>query len=232
MCVATMSCTRLTVLRTQEIMEVQYRVDSLRSEIEIMEEAQTQEAETAKTAQVSVELLLQRLIEMVQQLSGNLSESQIRLSELNKKTGALTLHMAEEARKDSLVQTSQEQERFALFDLALTEYKSGEYQVAIDALTDYIAQYPDTEEAKDAVYWQGECFLAMKKLTEAEELFKQYYGQNQAGKHACLVLFKLGMVYDQQNKKTHRNFIWEKLLEHCPETPEGQLAKEKMKVNP
>jgi TolA-binding protein len=41
----------------------------------------------------------------------------------------------------------------------------------------------------------------------------------------CVSLYKLGLVYDKQNKAKAQSMVWKKLLEQCPDSDEAKVAK-------
>lgn len=233
LCLFSVSCSRITILRTQELVEVQNRVDSLRNEVMVLDETwqtkREEEVRKEEMSRISVELMLNRINEMLMQLSGNVAESQTKISEISQKTGLISSQMAERARQDSLVATMKELERVELFNLAKSNFEKGNFAVAIGDFEDYMQKYPESENANDALFWKAEANFALDSLVTAESLFKKYYSQNKDGQFACSALYKMGLIYNKQEKPKSRDAVWGQLNKQCPESPEVKLLKENQK---
>jgi len=229
----TVSCSKLTILRTKELTAVQYRVDSLRNDVFMMEEAwqarYEADAKNDELYKVGVELVLSRINSLLTQLAGNLAESQTKISEIDRKAGLISSYMAEKARQDSLQVLVKEQERLDLFNLAKSNYDKGKYKIAETDFNDYIQKYPNTEEAKAALYWIAEANFAQNELDTAERIFKQYYSENREAQYSCLALYKMGLIYDKQSKPKSKDAVWSQLAKQCPNSEEAKLVKENQK---
>jgi len=233
LCLFLVSCSKITILRTKELVEVQNRVDSLRNEMMTIDESwqAKREEETRKEemSRIAVELTLNSINEMLMQLSGNVAESQTKIFEINQKTGLISSQMAERARQDSLISTMKELERVDLFNLAKSNFDKGNFALAISDFDNYIQKYPESENAKDALFWKAEANFALDSLDEAEKLFKKYYSENKDGKFACSALYKMGLIYNKQEKPKSRDTVWAQLTKQCPDSPEAKLLKENQK---
>jgi TolA-binding protein len=227
------SCSKITILRTKELVAVQDRVDSLRNEVFMIEEARQAkyeaDAKNDELYKVGVELVLSRINSLLTQLAGNLAESQTRISEIDKKAGLISSYMAERARQDSLQALVKEQERLDLFNLAKSNYDKGKYKIAETDFNDYIQKYPNTEEAKFALYWTAEANFALNELDAAERIFKQYYSENRDAQYSCSALYKMGLIYEKQSKPKSRDAVWNQLAKQCPNSEETKLMKENQK---
>jgi TolA-binding protein len=178
---------------------------------------------------IMVEVVLDRINVMLMQLSGNIAESQTKISEIDKKAGLISSQMAEKARQDSLVATVKEQERLDLFNLAKSNYDKGKFAPAINDFNDYIRKYPNADDAKMALFWMGEANFAIDSLETAKNIFKKYYAENKNEKMACSALYKLGLIFSKQGQEKNRDSMWSQLNKQCPESEEAKLVKENQK---
>lgn len=230
LCLFLVSCSKITILRTQELVEVQNRVDSLRNEVMVIDEnwmaKYEEDARKNEMSRIAVELTLNRINEMLMQLSGNVAESQTKISEISQKTGLISSQMAERARQDSLVSTMKELERVDLFNLAKSNFDKGNFAIAIGDFDSYIQKYPESENAKDALFFKAEANFALDSLDIAEKLFKQYYSQNKDGQFVCSALYKLGLIYEKQEKPKSKDTVWNQLKKQCPDSQEVKLLQE------
>jgi len=190
-----------------------------------MEEENVKEEEH----RIAVEITLKSIDEKLLQLSGNVAENLTKISEIGKRTGLISSQMAEKARQDSLVATVKEQERLDLFNLAKSNYDKGSFALAINDFKDYAQKYPESEEAKTAVYWMAEANYAMNSIDAAKTLFQQYYKENRTGKFACSALYKLGLIFDRQKQVKNRDTMWDLLKKDCPNSEETKLVLENNK---
>jgi TolA-binding protein len=213
-------------LRTQELVAVR---DSLSNEIATLKKNVEEENIKEEQHRIAVEITLKSIDEKLMQLSGNVHENLTKISEINKKTGLISSQMAEKARQDSLVATIKEQERLDLFNLAKSNYDKGSFALAINDFNDYIQKYPDSDDAKTALYWKAEANYAMNSLDAAKTLFQQYYKENRTENFACLVLYKLGLIYDKQKQVKNRDSMWNMLKTECPDSKEAKLVIENQK---
>ncbi len=62
-------------------------------------------------------------------------------------------------------------EREALFVAAYTNYTAGEYVTAVSGFEEFVARYPGTERAADALYWMGESLAGQDLHREARARF-------------------------------------------------------------
>jgi len=228
LCLILASCAQITILRTQELVEVQNRVDSLRSQIRSFEQNWRIRHEEGVMSdlqhRVAVEIALDRLNEMLMQLSGNLNENQLRISEITRATDMISLQMAERARRDSLFAAIKEQERLDLFNLGRTNFDRGNFSLALNDFKDYMDKYPDCEEFSNALYWKAESYFALDSLEMANTLFQQYYKDNRDGKFACTVLYKIGLIFDRLGQTRNKDSVWNQLKRQCPESEETRLV--------
>jgi TolA-binding protein len=202
--------------------EVQNRVDSLRNDIFTIDETWQAKHDDNMSYMITMELMLNRINEMLEQLSGNLTESQVKISEIDKKTGMISSQMAERARQDSSQNFVKEQERIELFNLAKSNYTNGKYPMAIKDFNDYIQKYPESEDAKNALYWTGEANFALDSLDSSEKILKKYYSENRDGKYACSALYKMGLIYSKQQKTKSKDAVWGQLTKQCPKSEEAK----------
>ncbi len=221
-------CTNLTMLRTQELREVKAQVDSLQSELtgmqkKIMEEQKNQ-SEVLRLLRADLQIRFNELDRKVSTIDGNLSENQFRLSKIDEKTAEFNKRL--EAR---LVADSAANSRFAetekFFQLAMSDFNAGRYSVALGAFQNIANQFPESSLAQEAQYWIAECFYATKKYADAEKSYLSYIKNFPQGSKLCVSLYKLGLVYERQNKEKSKNLAWKKLMEQCPDAQETRVVK-------
>lgn len=212
-------CKKMTILRTTEIDRiVTERTDSLMALERANHEALK---EDYKKYRIKQEDLLNKINEKIGRLLSNVDESNQRITAIMEKTGVLTKHWEERARKDSLDRAMAENERLALFKGAMEAFQSGEYESAKNSFELYMGEHPDSKEFEQALYWSAESYYALKEFDNAEKGFVNYFKNYKTGQFAAQALFKLGLTYESLKKKKSKKMVWDQLLERFPETREA-----------
>lgn len=212
-------CKKMTILRTTEIDRiVTERTDSI-----LTVERANYEAlkEDYKKYRIKQEDLLNKINEKIGRLLTNVDESNQRITAIMEKTGVLTKHWEDRARKDSLDRAMAENERLALFKGAMERFQSGDYAVAKESFELYMTNHPDSKEFEQSLFWKAESDLALKDLEAAEKGFISYFKNYKTGQYAAASLFKLGLVYEGMKKKKSKEMVWKQLLERFPDTREA-----------
>jgi tol-pal system protein YbgF len=225
-------CSHITMLRTEELRQVQAHVDSLRTEVvrnqEQIVQVQEKQSELLRLIRADQQVRFGELGHNLSTLSRSISESQHRLSKIDEKTQEITKRWEERARVDSLTEASREAEIDNLFDIAHKDFAAGRYDIAIAGFQDLMDRYSDSPRAEDAAYWIGECYYAKKKYDDTERILMEYLKKYPEGEHTCVALFKLGLVYDKQKRKRAQEMVWRKVVSQCPDSEEAAAIKARM----
>jgi TolA-binding protein len=226
-------CTNMTMLRTQELRAVQAHVDSLRTEIvtlqnKLYEEQKTQ-SEIIRLMRADQQLRFGELDRKVTDMTSNLSESQTRLSKIDEQTSEFKKKLDAKLVSDSVSQNSRNAEIEKLFQIAMSDFNAGRYDISQNGFKDLFSQFPESPLAVEAEYWIAECSYAKRDWPSAEQDFITYVKKHPDGPKFCVSLYKLGLAYDKQNKTKSKNMVWKKAIEQCPDSPEIQAIKTRMK---
>lgn len=221
-------CSNITLLRIEELKVVESKVDSLRAEIAILKNELTGQNDILRQVRADQKMGFSDVDRKMSALAGNVYESTERLSRIDEKTGQLSKQIEEQARIDSINAVTQNSEIEGIYNIALSDFTAGRYDVAWQGFQDLLKQYPDAPQAEISVYWSAECLYAQKKLKEASESYKGYIKTYPQGEKVCVALFKLGSVYHSANKKKSAVMIWEKLISQCPDSQPAKSAQAKL----
>lgn len=228
----TMGCTNITMLRIAELKQVQAHVDYLKNELAVLQERilveQQKQSEVLRQMRADQQLRLAELERSVNALAGNVSESQDRLSKIDENQLEIKKRFQEKVRMDSLAEVSKRIEIEKTIEVALSDFNSGKYDLALTEFQNFLTKYPDAPQGEDAVYWTAECFYVTSKFPDAERGYKEYLNKYKDGKKACVALFKLGSVYEKMSKEKAKTLVWTKLLSQCPNTQEAEAVKTRM----
>jgi TolA-binding protein len=225
-------CSSITLLRIQELKEVQARVDSLRAEAaaqnQILQKEQKSQNELLRLIRADMQVRFEEIGQKVSSLEGNLSESKYKLTMIDKKTQEIQEQWKAKAAADSLNATQKKAQVDKLFQIAYGDFSAGRYDLAANGFLDLINQYPESPSSDEAAYWYAECFFGKKDFDKAEQLYTDYIRKFRDGKKVCASLYKLGLVFEVKKLPEKRKLVWQKLVSNCPDSQEATSAKEKM----
>jgi tol-pal system protein YbgF len=236
-------CSRITILRTTELKGVQ---DTLKMELvaaqnllieeqnkllaeqnKLLEEQKTI-AEILRLLRADQVVRFNQIDKKVSAIESNLLESHSRISRLDQQTAEVhrrlerRLAMEEEAANQLQLQIEK------LFEIAMSDFNAGRYDIAIGGFQDLMTQYSDSPLAIDAEYWIAESHFAKKDYEAAEKAYFDFIRNHPDAEKNCVSLYKLGLAYERQTKTRSRDMVWGNLLDRCPEADEAQLVKEQM----
>jgi tol-pal system protein YbgF len=222
-------CANLTVLRTQELRNVESQVDSLHMELTAMQkklfEEQQSQSEVLRLIRADQQMRFNDLDRKFSAIEGNLSENYSRLSKIDEKTAAVNKRLDAKFAADSIAANSQAAEIEKYFQIAMSDFNAGRYDLSMDAFKDFSVKYADSPLAEEAQYWVGECLYAKKNYSDSERAYIEYVKKYPQGTKACVALYKLGLVYERLDKAKSKAMVWKKLIERCPDTQEAQVVK-------
>lgn len=225
-------CSNITVLRVQELKQVQAHVDSLKMELIALQERalkeQKKQNEMLRLIRAEQQVRFAELERNMSALAGNISESQERLSKIDEKTYEIKKRWEEKARLDSLTRISETAEIENLFEIAHNDFIAGRYDISLSGFQDLINRFPDSPQAEESYYWIAECHYVRRKYNDAERQYKDYIKNYGNGKKVCVALYKLGLIYEEMKKEKSKNMVWKKLINQCPDSDEAEGAKARM----
>lgn len=226
------SCTNITLLRTQELREVQSHIDSLKAEMAALQESiineQKQQSEMLRLIRADQQIRFAEFERRLAALAGNISESQDRLSKIDRKTLEIKKRWEERAREDSLSNAAEEAEIENLYEIALNDFTAGRYEISMSGFQDLINKFPESHQAQEAHYWLPECYYVQGKYEDASEGYKNYIKNYTNGSKVCVALYKLGLIYEKKKKRKACKMVWTKLINQCPDSEEAEAAKARM----
>lgn len=225
-------CTNVKVVRVQELLLVKNHVDSLKTELTQLQDQiikeQKKQSELLRLMRATQQVNFNELDRKINILAGNISESQDRLSKIDKKTLEIKKRWEEKARSDSLVEFEKTAEVENMLNIALNDFTAGQYEIALNGFEEIINKYPESSQAEDSYYWIAESYYARKKYVDATTKYKHYIKTYNNGSKVCVALFKLGLIYDRMKQKKARKMVWNKLLTQCPNSEEAEAVRAKM----
>ncbi len=114
----------------------------------------------------------------------------------------------------------------AIFDMAVQDRDSGNNDLARQGFEEFLAKYPRSEVADDAIYWLGNLAYGEKKYQEALGHFQALLESYPAAEFAPAALFKSRTCLLELNRQEEAWDMGGKLLAQFPNSPEAALLKE------
>ena len=106
--------------------------------------------------------------------------------------------------------------------------KSGHYEDAAAAFTQFIAEFPAGSYADNARYWLGETYYITRRFEPALQEFQRLvstYPDSQKLTHALL---KIGYVHDELGNKAEAERVLGDLIERYPQSAAAGLARNRL----
>src|SRR5262249_6268677 len=99
---------------------------------------------------------------------------------------------------------------------ALELYRTKKYDKAIDALSAFLARYPDNANAETATFTRAECYFAKNDYRRASEQYQAVADRWPKGSRAPDALLKLSQCQTRLNNKMAADETKKRLLESYP----------------
>lgn len=116
-----------------------------------------------------------------------------------------------------------------VFDMAYSDYRKGNFELAIDGFKMYREQFPESPLVDDSLYWIGECSFSQKKFEEAIEQFTELIHNYPRGDKIPAAYLKKGLSLVELGKKEEALSVFKLLIIKFPLEEETKIAQQKIK---
>lgn len=222
-------CSSITLLRIQELKQVEAHIDSLKLQMVALEQEvikeQKNQSDVLRLMRADQQVRFDELGQKISSLEGSLSENKYKLSQIDKKTQEIQEQWKAKAQADSQAANQKNVQMDKLYQIAYGDFNAGRFDLAATGFADFIKQFPESLLADEAAYWYAECFYGKREFDKAEQAYSDYLRKYREGKKVCPSLYKLGLVFENKKLLEKRKMVWQKLLATCPESEESALVK-------
>jgi tol-pal system protein YbgF len=111
-----------------------------------------------------------------------------------------------------------------LFNDGYKAYTNKEYDSALSLLASFVNGHSSHPYADNAVYWRGECYLAMGKLPNAIGEFERLTRRYPQSEKVPAAIFKIGFVYDKMRDYGKAVDFYFDVVERYPGSNEARRA--------
>lgn len=116
-----------------------------------------------------------------------------------------------------------------VFNMAYSDYRNGNFELAIDGFKMYREQFPESPLVDDSLYWIGECYFSQKKYEEAIEQFNELILNYPRGDKIPAAYLKKGLSLTELGKKEEALSVFKLLVSKFPLEEETKIAQQKIK---
>lgn len=120
----------------------------------------------------------------------------------------------------------------ALYNSTLQSYQQGKFEEARSEAQSFLAKYPKSELADNALFLVGEAYYSEKRYKEAIESYQQLLDRYPKGNKVPSALLKQAGSFQKLGDSTAARILYERLVESYPGSPQAQLAQKELKQLP
>jgi TolA-binding protein len=250
-------CSKITMLRTQELRKVEDDVKATGKQIETLQKSvdELNLAQGGSTSKMKADLtlMLNQLESQITRLHAEIDETQYRLTQLSAKidkldqkkiivgSGAAQSATGTPAGTPGAAATPgtatpgtetrvvEGLDLEAMFNQARDDYIRGKYELAMTGFKTVYEKDAGGTWRELAMFWMGETLMKQDKPDKALEAYGRVVKEFPRGTKSCSARFKSGLIYNQKKEKAKRDEEWAALIKECPGTNEAQRAQELQK---
>jgi tol-pal system protein YbgF len=115
-----------------------------------------------------------------------------------------------------------------LYSQAYADFARGNYDLAIQAFSEYIKAFPDTEFSDNAQYWIGESLYGKQQFEPAIEAWKTLIRDFPSSDKLPDARVKMGMAHEKLGRRSQALLEYRYVIDRYPNSPAARLAREKL----
>jgi tol-pal system protein YbgF len=116
-----------------------------------------------------------------------------------------------------------------VFNMAYSDYRNGNFELAVDGFKMYREQFPESPLVDDSLYWIGECYFSQKKYEDAIVQFNELILNYSRGDKIPAAYLKKGLSLTELGKKEEALSVFRLLVSKFPLEEETKIAQQKIK---
>jgi len=114
------------------------------------------------------------------------------------------------------------------YDRNIQKFKQGDLNGALQGFSDFLAQYPASDLAPNAQYWQGECYYGKKEYELAIKAFDRVKLAYPTSEKVPAALLKKGFAYLALKDRGRASATLRQVADAYPQSPEASKALDKL----
>jgi tol-pal system protein YbgF len=236
------SSTELTAIQGQladiqrQLLQVQRQTPS-KEDLTALQATLREEIDRIVKSEADTGLEIDRLASQIAQLQARLEETTSSLTQLSQRIAATNQELKTlrtpppqagpgEGASTALPPTTDPE---ALYQAAYNDYLRGNYDLAILGFRQYVANFPDTESADNALYWIGECYFSQGKHRQAIKEFSDVQSRYSTSDRLPSALLKKGYAYLELGEREQGIVQLRSVIRDYPSSDIAVLARQHLR---
>lgn len=214
----------------QDRIAIRADVDSLHAHIGRLEALVKEQTNLIWSMRADLNHRISGVDNRLQIIEAKIAESDRQFSSLNQKVEGVKAQLSTAPKTDSLNIASADPED--LYNLALTDYQRGNYELAIRQFMQYLEYFPNSELTDDAQYYIGDCYYTQSLYTQALGAYEVLLEKYPKGNKVPTTLLKIAFTKIAQKDNTAARTYLNRVIETYPNTEEAKLAQMRLELMP
>ena len=105
-----------------------------------------------------------------------------------------------------------------------------EYDRAIQAFGDFLAEYPSSPLASDAWYWKAEVHTLLRQYEEADEAYRRVVDDFPDADKQLDAIFKRGFVAERVGNTSEARAFYQEVVDSAPDSSLGGMASRRLEA--
>jgi tol-pal system protein YbgF len=209
-----------------------------KQEVTSLEERVSERMEMLLRSEADMQVRLGELSSQIEQLQAQLEDTNQRLNQVSQAIATTNQELrairtapppappAEGEPGPAVIITSDPE---SLYQTAYNDYLRGSYDAAVREFEEYLANFPDTELADNAVYWIGESFYRQRKFRQAIEQFNTVLDRYPRSDKVPSAALKKGYAHLELGERSQGVAQLQYVLRQFPGGDEANLAAQRLR---
>jgi len=116
----------------------------------------------------------------------------------------------------------------SLYGAAYGKFREGDFPAAIEGFQWVVEYHPESDLADNALFWIGESYIQMNRLSAAEKAFRDTITLYPEANKVPDAMYKLGDVLLTLNRRDEAIGIWRELISRFPNEQASMKARQRL----
>jgi tol-pal system protein YbgF len=187
------------------------------------------EARRASTGQGELDRRVQRLEGAIAELLEIVQQNNQLLNDLLQRSGAGASRGGQPSGSDSGFGARGGDVDAELYNMALGQFRSGNYETARGAFEDFLTAQPGHELAPDAQFWLARSYEEAGDVSRAQAEFRRLTELYPGAPRSASALYALGLIEAKAGNRPEARRLFAQVQTGYPDSPEATLAREEIR---
>jgi len=223
----------------RQILQAQRQAPS-KEEVSNLEQEVGRQMQLLLKSEADMQVRLQELSGQIDQLQAKLEDTNYRIAQLSQTIAATNQELkavrtsppvapppGDEPDPGRRVIVTSDPE--SLYQTAYNDYLRGNYDLAVREFQEYLANFPDTELADNAVYWIGEANYRQRRFRQAIEQFDAVLNRYPRSDKVPSAALKKGYAHLELGERSQGVVQLQYVVRQFPNSDEANLARQRLR---